>query len=713
MLNVKDISTNLKNKFKRGRYLYGLQGMINMLVPYFITLQFANETEALISALVGLFMFIEHKNFGFKRRIAQSLTIVGIQIIFLVTISVYFSSHFYLAIPFNFLLFFSLNYYNYIDSPNSISFVPIQYFYLISLTTPINIEELPLRIFAILTGLVFSAIGLLLFWPTKTHKTIEYKLQDYLKQTKQILEFDINKYGIISEKFKIKQNSRFAEIMNVLYGLKYGDIFSTTKGKYLFKIAINIQILNNSLHSLKKFRDLKIYKENDAFYRISEKWKNQLIRVISLLEKTVIEDKHSLLLIEKEYNLLNSLSKEVNVFLEQKQSENLRVKFNEIDYLVSTLIDFSKSLILFKHRVQKVETKKLDFLYRFDNFRHNILRSISIKQASVRFALHISILLTLSLLLVAYFDIFEGFWIPMTILMIMKPNHGGTKKQTIARLSGTLVGLIISFAIIELFPVYVVPSAIIFAIYMAVVMIKDEYGLAVVFITMGVVLLMSYDFKANDIFLTRLFLTIVTAIIVLISNSLILPNWSKNDIRHRMIDTLKSDLLVIKTTLEKADGISIYKDKIRLNMLNSYQGRMQIKELYTKMKSEPKSKQLNKTIGKQFLVAHERFSQNYNRFVYAILTKKTKVEQIPYSLISKNFASVIKNIIHNLDNNNIKGNLNDIDLTKLLTLMIDIEINDNLNDEQLILVQDLNKTTKRLLELNHLSMNKDLVFVSI
>lgn len=686
-----------------------------MLASYFVTLQFANSTEALISGLVGMFMFIEHKNFGFKRRIAQSLVFVGIQIIILIILSVFFSDHYFLALPFNLILFFSLNYYNYFDTPNSITLTSIQYFYLIAVTTPIDVEDLPLRIYAVLVGLVFTAIGLLIFWPTKTHKNLEKKLRVYLSNTRKILELDIDEYNTISNSFKKNQNTRFSEIMDVLYSLKYGNIFSTTKGKILFKIAVNTQILNNSLHGLKKSKTLSKFKNKQGFFEMSEQWKSKLIEVISLLELTVLEDKHALLLIEEEYKKLNNLTENWISSIEKDGVDKFISRISEIDYLTNTLIDFSKKLILFKHKAEKVESGKFDFLYRFDNFRNNILGSLNLKQPSVRFALHTSLLISVSLVLVAHFDVFEGFWIPMTILLIMKPNNGGTKKQTINRIGGTVVGLIISFMIINLLPREAIVPIIIFSVYMTVVMIKEEYGIAVIFITMIVVLLMAFDYELSDIFVTRLLFTSATAVLVLISNSLILPNWSKNDIRDKIKETLKSDLTVLKNILDKAEsreeskGVS--KDKVRLAMINSYQGRKQIKELYTQMQSEPKEHQLDVTIGKQFLIAHERFSQNYSRFVFAILTKKTKVD-LPFWLVKKSFVTSIKNIVFNLEKGNTTTKSNEEALSKLFAFLVNVEVNENLNDEQLIVISDLKRTTKRLMELSNLSERKDLVFIN-
>jgi len=707
MLGINEkIINKITYKINRGRYIYGLQGTINMLVPFFITLQFANKTEAVISALVGLFMFIEHKDFGFKRRIAQSLVLVGIQIIGVIIIAVFFSNHHYLAILFNLILFFSLNYYNYFNTPNTLTFVSIQYFYLFALTTPIEVSSLPVRIGAVLVALLFSAIGMLVFWPTKTHRIIESKLKIYLGQTRQILEKDILQYTSISIRFKQDQQVRFLEIMNIIYSLKYGNVFSTTKGKYLFKFAVNTQILNNSLHSLKKSSSLLKSKNNDVFNRESELWKEELIEIVKLLEKTVIEDKHALLLIEDSYKNLNIITKKIALLLENEGFEDLKLKFTEIDYLVGTLIKFSKSLILFRHKTEYVESSRVSLLYSFDNFKNNILKSLTLKQASVRFALHTSVLLTVSLFLIFHFHISEGFWIPMTILLIIKPSQGGTIQHTIKRVSGTIIGLVISFLIINFLPLETIPYAIIISIFFTAAMIKEEYGIAVVFITIGVVLLVYDDFDTSNIFFTRFLYTVVTSIIVVISGFFLLPNWSSNNIKSQLIETLQSDIVALKHILSKAEGNDVNEDKIRLSILNAYQGRKQTVELYLKMKSEPKSKQLNSDIGKQFLVAHERFSENYSRFVYEILTKKTKVD-LPYSKIKEVFVTALKNNISNLENSNKSVKSDQEALSNIFTFLVDKSTNDNLNDEQRLVIFDLKKMTKRLMELSSLSENKN------
>jgi len=706
---MQDIGLRIKNKIttklSRGRYLYGFQGMINMLVPYFVTLQFADEIEAVISALVGLFMFIEHKDFGFKRRIAQSLVFVGMQIILVVTIAVFFSDHHYLAILFNFILFFSLNYYSYFNTPNTITLVSIQYFYLFALTSPIDVDFLPVRIGAVLVALIFSAIGMLVIWPTKTHRIIELKLKVYLRNTRLILEKEIPQYAFISNSFKQAQKERFSDIMNILYSLKYGNIFSTTKGRYLFKFAVNTQILNNSLHTLKKTESLAEFKKIKDFNSISELWRDKLIKIIQLLEKTVVEDKHSLLLVEEAYEDLNVTTRKIILLLEKEGLEDLKLKFSEIDYLVNTLIKFSKSLILFRHKTEYVESSRVSFLYNFDNFKNNIVRSLTLEQGSVRFALHTSILLTTSLFLIAHFNIFEGFWIPMTILLIIKPSQGGTLQQTIKRVSGTIIGLLISYFIINFLPAEVMPYAMVVSIFFTIAMIKEEYGIAVAFITIGVVLLLYDDFETSNIFIVRFLFTAVTAIIVITSSYFILPNWSGNSIKNQLIETLQNDIIVLKYILEKAAGTNVNEDKIRLSILNSYQGRKQTIDLYMKMKSEPKSKQLNSEVGKQFLVAHERFGENYSRFVYEILAKETKVD-LPYSRIKKVFVQVLKNSISNLENKKINIKSDQEALSDLFAFLVDKSTDTTLTDEQRLVIFDLKKMTKRLMELSNLSENK-------
>ncbi|MCK5825002.1 MAG: FUSC family protein [Ichthyobacteriaceae bacterium] len=698
------------NKLSADMFIFGLQGFISVIVPYHITAYFTNDTDALISGMLGLFMFTEHKNFGFKRRTAYSLLIVGVQIILLISLSVVFAQHYYWAIPFHFILFLSLNYYNYYDTPNTIKIFPILYFYIISITTPIEIVQLPDRILGIIIGITFSAVTLLWVWPTKTHKNIELLLSSYLNNICQMLKDDIAVYNQKSEEYNNSQNNLYSDIMNMLYGLKYGEIFSTTKGKYLFKIAVNSQILNNTLSHLRRLGQVHEISTSVEFAEVVDVWKTEFYKIIKLLKKTVVEDKHTLLKLEDQYKTFNYASLKLINDLEGFERERRSV--TEIKYLVGTLIDFSKRLILYRHKTETVkERNKLDFLYNFDNFRHNILKSLSFKLPSFRFAFQMSMLLTISLFLVAHFDIFEGFWIPMTISVILKPNHGGTKNQTIARIKGTLIGLVLAFLVIIISPSnIVVYGVILLSVWLAITSIKLDYAWVVVFITSSVVLLMSIKYDANEIFLIRFLFTVSTAIIVLITNLLVFPNWSKNEVRSRLINTLKIDGLIINSILKKANNERINKDDVRLNMLNSYQGRKQITDLYIKMSAEPKNQQLNTNLGRQFLIAHERFSQNISRFVFAILTSKTIVK-LPYNYVNSVLTTALEGIIFNLEHRGNQSKGNEEELLMLYRRLIEYETSFDLKHDQLLLIDDLKRITKRLLELGKISDNKELVFV--
>lgn len=709
------ISKNIINyilNFRKGDYLLGLQGVISIMGAYFVALYFlGTHEEALMAASVSVFMFMEHKRFGFRRRIAQSLAIVGFQIILLVIVSVFFSQHIFLAIPFHFILFFSLNYYNYFDSPNAVTLVSIQFFYLLSLTAPIEYEFLPYRILSIIIGIAVAGFGLLVLWPTKTHKIIEGKLSSYLRITRQILECETEEYIQKSDVIKVDREKLFAEIMDLLYGLKYGDVFSTTKGKFLFKIAVNIQILNSSLHGLIKSGDYELSHSVDSKYPgLTDEWRLGFIELIKLFEKAVKEDKHALLELEDKFRAFIEMTNKIIGWSEENDVDKLRVRLSEIKYQVITLIDFAKRLILFNHESEYKSEDKLDFLFRFDNFRNNIVKSLSFSQPSVRFAFHMSLLLTLSLVLIGYFDVFEGFWVPMTILLILKPNHGGTQTLAVKRIAGTVLGLILSLGIIVYAPQEVIAPIVILAVFISISVIKTEYSFAVIFITMSAVLLMAIDFDATDVFLSRLITTSSAGAVVLLSNYFLLPNWSKFEIKNKMVAVLKNDLNALNMIIDKANRKPVSKNDIRLSMLNSYQGRKQIKELYTVMRSEPKSKQLNSSMGTQFLVAHERFSLNYSRFIYAVLTKKAGVK-LPFNFVKEAFNQAIENIIGHIEgDSNISDDARE-SIYKLHAFLIDFEMNDSLNRENQSYISDLRRTTKRLIELRNLAEKKDLVFI--
>ena len=85
---------------------------------------------------------------------------------------------------------------------------------------------------------------------------------------------------------------------------------------------------------------------------------------------------------------------------------------------------------------------------------------------TLAFILRLSLTLTLCTAIYRHFHIRNGYWLPMTALLVMRPRWSGTLSRSIARLSGTLLGAGIALLLarfLPLNPVLVVVMVVVWA----------------------------------------------------------------------------------------------------------------------------------------------------------------------------------------------------------------------------------------------------------
>ena len=100
----------------------------------------------------------------------------------------------------------------------------------------------------------------------------------------------------------------------------------------------------------------------------------------------------------------------------------------------------------------------------------------------------------------------HGYWVPLTILFVMRPEQGETVRRMAMRAAGTIVGLLIATALAEQLGDAVIPIALV----------------------LGVAMALAYAFLALEY---AIFTTAITVFIVLLSDTLGFPAFEAADER--------------------------------------------------------------------------------------------------------------------------------------------------------------------------------------
>lgn len=105
------------------------------------------------------------------------------------------------------------------------------------------------------------------------------------------------------------------------------------------------------------------------------------------------------------------------------------------------------------------------------------------------YSLRLVVAVLCALIISYYFDLFAGFWVPMTVFVVMKPSIHKTLNALKHRLWGTIIGAMLALPIV----LYIHSSIIILlilliCIYGIVITLAKHYGAYTFFLTLGVII---------------------------------------------------------------------------------------------------------------------------------------------------------------------------------------------------------------------------------
>jgi hypothetical protein len=106
----------------------------------------------------------------------------------------------------------------------------------------------------------------------------------------------------------------------------------------------------------------------------------------------------------------------------------------------------------------------------------------------------LALALLISTAIYRYFQVRNGYWIPMTALLVLKPQWTGTLSRGIARMVGTVAGAGIALALARLlpFPEWVIPALAIVCAWGCYALQAVNYAIFSVFVTLYIVFLFRF-----------------------------------------------------------------------------------------------------------------------------------------------------------------------------------------------------------------------------
>lgn len=208
-----------------------------------------------------------------------------------------------------------------------------------------------------------------------------------------------------------------------------------------------------------------------------------------------------------------------------------------------------------------------------------------------RFALRMSALMLILVFSIGFLPGGSyGYWLPITLIVISRPSYGMTLKRNIERVIGTLLGLVLAWALIEInLDQYVLLGICVVAMFIFFGFLLLRYWLSAMGITVAVVLCLSiYHGHAEQILSERLLFTILGCVIGLAATFLF-PIRHSLHLKTAVQHAISSNRDYLARMLESSSQLI----EIKLARKSSYLALSALNEAISIASREPRWKRRN------------------------------------------------------------------------------------------------------------------------
>ncbi|UTW06257.1 YccS family putative transporter [Pseudomonas benzenivorans] len=220
-----------------------------------------------------------------------------------------------------------------------------------------------------------------------------------------------------------------------------------------------------------------------------------------------------------------------------------------------------------------------------------------------RHALRLAVALAAGYGLLHWIDPAQGFWILLTTVFVCQPNYGATRRKLVQRIAGTVLGLVLGWALFDLFPNTLVQAF--FAVAAGVVFFatrSSRYTLATAAITLMVLFCFNQVGDGYGLIIPRLVDTLLGSLIAGLAVFLILPDWQGRRLDRMVANTLGCNgtylrQIIRQYTTGKRDDLAY-----RLARRNAHNADAALSTTLGNMLMEPGHFRKEADIGFRFLV---------------------------------------------------------------------------------------------------------------
>ena len=257
-----------------------------------------------------------------------------------------------------------------------------------------------------------------------------------------------------------------------------------------------------------------------------------------------------------------------------------------------------------------------------------IFDNLSLRSNIFRHSLRVSIATIAGYIISGFLPVGHGYWILLTIIVILKPAYSLTKKRNFERLMGTLsgalVGLLILYFIHDRNILFVLMILFMIGTY---VFIRTNYLICVTLTTPYVLLLfhLLYPTDFRTILSDRVIDTAIGSGLAFLANIFIVPFWEREQIGDYMVKVIEANAAYFRdvagTLLGRPATITQYK----LSRKHAFVALASLSDAFGRIMSEPHGKRGDTGLMHQFVVSCHMLTSHIATMAYYAIPNPEKV----------------------------------------------------------------------------------------
>ncbi|MGJ5632942.1 FUSC family protein [Nostoc sp. CALU 1950] len=256
---------------------------------------------------------------------------------------------------------------------------------------------------------------------------------------------------------------------------------------------------------------------------------------------------------------LGNLKRICEALKEQESLQRKAIAGSETDY--TTLVAFTNLVLMIEKLIKQLQytaqtaksladhSKKnrrdVDRLLLVEDEQRSLLsllqENFTLDSAIFRHALRIAVSLTVGVILYSITNLPMGYWVTLTIMLVLKPNLGATFQRFFQRVGGTILGAVLAAVIVATISSKpVLDIIILLTVFFGISLISVNYGYSVVFLSIFVLLIIDIGHPIGWEFAGfRILNTLIGAGLAFASHYFILPNRERDRLPSQLATALR------------------------------------------------------------------------------------------------------------------------------------------------------------------------------